>query len=134
MPPPRASSHTFYVPADRAVANDCNRQDIGNQVAALLTGEWSGKRIIELGTPLNADDVASAMGQALGKPVTAQAVPREQWAATFESFGFPPGSTGAYEEMLDGVNSGWIDFGVAGTEPVAATTTAAQVFAKARQA
>ena len=34
---------------------------------------------------------------------------------------------------MDGFNSGWIAFGVPGTEPVAGTTTAAQVFAQARK-
>jgi hypothetical protein len=33
--------------------------------------------------------------------------------------------------MLDAFNSGWIDFGVPGTEPVAGTLTPAEVFAAA---
>ena len=35
--------------------------------------------------------------------------------------------------MMAGFNSGWITFGVPGTEPVAGTTMAAQVFAQARK-
>ena len=48
--------------------------------------------------------------------------------------GLPEDKIGPGEEMQDGFNSGWIDFGVPGTEPVAATTTPAEVFARAREA
>jgi uncharacterized protein YbjT (DUF2867 family) len=78
------------------------------------------------------NDFAAAMSQVLGKPVTAQAIPRDRWAATIESFGLAPGTTWGYEEMLDSVNTGWIDFGVPGTESVPATTTPAEVFALAK--
>jgi hypothetical protein len=74
------------------------------------------------------------MSEVLGKPITAQAIPRERWATTIESFGIPQGSSWGYEEMLEAVNSGWIDFGVPGTESIPATTTSAQVFANAEQA
>lgn len=119
--------YTFYAPVDRPVPMIAT-EDIGNEVAKLLTGDWTGKKIVELGSPLSGENVANAMSQALGKPINAQAIPREQWAATLESFGLPHGSTWAYEEMMDGVNSGWIDFGVAGTERVAGTRTAAEFF------
>jgi uncharacterized protein YbjT (DUF2867 family) len=125
--------YTFYAPAERPVPMIAT-EDIGNEVAHLLTTEWTGKRIIELGSPLTGHEVASAMSEVLGKPVTAQAIPREQWAATLESFGLPHGSTWAYEEMLDGVNSGWIDFGVPGTEKVAGTKPVAEVFRQANKA
>ncbi len=78
--------------------------------------------------------LAHAMGEVIGQPVHAQAVPCEQWAASLQAFGMAPGATGLYEEMLDGFNSGWINFGVPGAEPVAGTTTPAQVFAQARKA
>ena len=45
----------------------------------------------------------------------------------------PPGGIGPFEEMEDGFNSGWIDFGVSGTEPVAGTVTPAQFFAQVKQ-
>ena len=35
--------------------------------------------------------------------------------------GMPADLSGAYIEMLDSFNSGWIDFGVAGTEHVKGT-------------
>ena len=124
--------HSFYQPLDRAFPMVATA-DIGNEIARLLMSGWDGKKIVELGSPVSADDLARAMGEALGRPVTAQAIPRERWAATLESFGMAHGTTGLYEEMLDGFNSGWINFGVPGTEPVAGTTTAAQVFAEARK-
>ncbi len=125
--------YSFFQPTDRAFPMIATA-DIGAEVARLLAGGWEGKKIIELGSPVSPDDIARAMGEALGKPVTAQAIPRERWATTLESFGLPPGSTGLYEEMMDGFNSGRIAFGVPGTEPVAGTTTAAQVFAQVRRA
>ena len=45
-----------------------------------------------------------------------------------------PGTTGPFEEMEDAFNSGWIDFGVPGTEPVAGKVTPAQVFEQVRKA
>ncbi len=125
--------YSFFQPTDRAFPMIATA-DIGAEVARLLAGGWDGRKIVELGSPVSPDDIARAMGEALGKPVTAQAIPRERWATTLESFGLPPGSTGLYEEMMDGFNSGWIAFGVPGTEPVAGTTTAAQVFAQVRRA
>ena len=123
--------YSFYQPVDRPVPTIASA-DIGHQVANLLTGNWTGKRIIELGSPITPNDFAAAMSEVLGKPVTAQAIPRERWTATIESFGLPTGSTWGYEEMLEGVNSGWIDFGVPGTESVPAITKPAEVFALAK--
>ena len=44
--------------------------------------------------------------------------------------GVPEVSIPFYEEMMDGINAGWIDHGVPGTEQVAGTTTPAQLFAR----
>ena len=125
--------YSFYQPTDRTLPMIATA-DIGAEIARLLTEGWEGKKIVELGSPVSPDDQARAMGEVLGRPVKAQAIPREQWAAILQGFGMPPGTTAPYEEMLDGSNSGWIDFGVPGTEPVDGTTTAAQVFASARKA
>jgi uncharacterized protein YbjT (DUF2867 family) len=123
---------TFLAPTDRAVPMIATA-DIGAEVARRLTG-GSGGGIVELGTRTSPDDAARAMGQVLGRPVQARAIPRDRWTATLQAMGLPPGGTGPYEEMEDAFNSGWIDFGVAGTEPVAGTTTPAQVFARAMAA
>ncbi len=125
--------YNFSQPTDRAFPTTAT-EDIGAEVARLLIAGWNGKKIVEIGSLISPDELAQAMTEVLGRPVTAQAIPREQWTATMEGFGMPPGSTGSYEEMMDGVNSGWIDFGVPGTESVAGTTTPAQVFAAARGA
>ena len=55
----------YYSPSDRKstmVATD----DIGAEVATLLTElEWSGRRIVELGSMVSADDVAAQLGEVL---------------------------------------------------------------------
>ena len=122
----------FYTPTARKFGQIATA-DIGALVAELLTTEWSGHRVIELGTRVSPDEIAEAIGEVLGRVVKAQALPREAWAGALEHMGLPKGSTWAYEEMLESVNSGWIDFGVAGTEKRAGTTTAKDVFAQAKQ-
>ena len=88
---------------------------------------------MELGTRFSPDDLAQAMGGVLGKSVQVWATPREHWATALGYMGILPGSTGPYEEMMDSINSGWIDFGVPGAEHIVGTTTPAQVFAQARK-
>ena len=44
------------------------------------------------------------------------------------------GHTGPAEEMLEAVNAGWMDLGVEGTEHVAGTRSARDVFAAAQNA
>jgi uncharacterized protein YbjT (DUF2867 family) len=123
----------FYAPTDRKLPMIAT-EDIGAEIASLLTTEWTGKRIIELGFMVSADDLAAALGQALGRDVKAQAIPRQAWAGALEQMGFPAGGTWAFEEMFDGVNSGWIGLGVEGTERIEGTTSAREVFAAAIQA
>ncbi|QSQ21552.1 NAD(P)H-binding protein [Pyxidicoccus parkwayensis] len=124
---------SFFAPTSRSVPM-VGTTDIGNQVARLLSGNWSGRRIVELGTRFSPDDIARAMSEVLGRPVLARPIPRDAWAASMGAMGMAPGTTGAYEEMLDSINSGWIDFGVPGTEHVDVTMTPAQVFAQAQRA
>lgn len=110
-------------------------EDIGGEVATLLTGpEWQGHRIIELGSMISADEVAAQLGEALRLDVKAFAVPRAGWAEAFEQFGVPKGHTGPAEEMYESVNAGWMDLGVPGTEHIAGTTSARDVFAAAQNA
>src|SRR6202012_4443932 len=114
----------FYNPTNRKstmVATD----DIGAEVATLLTGPaWSGHRVIELGSMVSADEVAGQLGEVLRLDVKAFAVPRAGWAGAFEQFGIPKGHTGSAEEMFEGINAGWMDLGIAGTEHIAGTTSA----------
>ncbi len=108
--------------------------DIGAEVAILLTGPaWSGRRVIELGSMVSADEVAEQLGVVLHLDVKAFAVPRAGWAQALEQSGIPTGHTGPAEAMFEAINAGWMDLGVAGTEHVAGTTRASEVFAAARK-
>lgn len=94
-------------------------QDVGAEVARLLTAApWVGRRIIEIGSPLTAIDIAAAMGEVLGREVVAQPIPREYWGATIAAMGLPDDQAGNWAEMEDGFNSGFIHFGVSDTESV----------------
>ena len=124
----------YYSPTDRK-STMVATNDIGAEVVTLLIGpEWSGRRIVELGSMVSADDVAAQLGEVLQRDVKAFAVPRAEWPAAFEQFGIPKGQTGAAETMFEAVNAGWMDLGVKGTEHVAGTTSAREVFAGARKA
>jgi uncharacterized protein YbjT (DUF2867 family) len=124
----------FYNPTNRKstmIATD----DIGAEVATLLTGPaWSGHRFIELGSMVSADEVAAQLGDVLKLDVRAFAIPRAAWADAFQQFGVPKGHTGPAEEMFESVNAGWMELGVTGTEHVAGTTSARDVFAAAKNA
>ncbi|AKV04479.1 putative nucleoside-diphosphate-sugar epimerase [Labilithrix luteola] len=124
---------TFLIPTDRRFMMVA-AEDIGNEVARLLTSKWSGRKVVELGSPMSADDLAGAMGNVLGRPIEARSIPRDQWTARLRAQGMEPVWTAMFEEMEDGFNSGWIASGVPGTEPVAATLTATEFFTKLRNA
>jgi uncharacterized protein YbjT (DUF2867 family) len=123
-----------YDPTNRKSAMVATR-DIGAEVATPLTGPaWSGHRVVELGSMVSADEVAAQLGEVMQRDVKAFAVPRGGWPAAFEQIGIPKGQTGPAEAMFDAVNAGWMDFGVEGTEHVAGTTSARDVFAAAHKA
>jgi len=99
-------------------------QDIGRTGAGVMQQPWTGTRYIEVAGPrkYSALDVAQAFAAVLGHKVEVLAVPRETWVQTFVAHGMPEDRTAPRAEMLDGLNSGWIDFGVAGTERVTGVT------------
>src|SRR5258708_4073105 len=98
----------YYNPTDRK-STMVATHDIGAEVASLLTGQaWLGHRVIELGSMVSADEVATQLGEVLKVDVKAFAVPRSGWPAAFEQFGIPKGQTGPAEAMFDAVNSGWM--------------------------
>jgi uncharacterized protein YbjT (DUF2867 family) len=123
----------FYTPTERRLPMIAT-EDIGAEVAKLLTSEWTGKRFIELGSMVSSDELAFQLGEVLGRNVKAQAIPREAWAGALQHMGLPAGGTWGYEEMIEGVNSGWIAFGVENTEHVEGTISAKEVFATANGA
>jgi NAD(P)H dehydrogenase (quinone) len=106
--------------------------DIGNAGADILRQEWTGIRYIEVAAAeqYSPKDIAQALSSALGHAVAAVAVPREKWTEFFEGQGMPTGRTEPRAEMVDGFNSGWIQFGVPGTEHVTGTTSLTSVMAK----
>src|SRR5277367_1782834 len=97
--------------------------DIGKAGADVLRQEWTGPRYIEVAGPeqYSPNDIARALSNALGRRTEAVAVPRERWTEFFISQGMPEGRTESRAEMVDGFNSGWIHFGVPGTEHVIGT-------------
>ena len=124
----------YYNPTNRK-STMVATNDIGAEVATLLTGPaWSGQRVVELGSMVTADEVAGQLGDVLNLEVKAFAVPRAGWAEAFEQFGVPKGHTGPAEQMFEAVNAGWMDLGVEGTEHVAGTTSARDVFEAAQNA
>ncbi|BAO91634.1 NmrA family NAD(P)-binding protein [Caballeronia cordobensis] len=100
---------SFLHPLDRAIPMIAT-EDIGRLAAKLLQEEWTGARVVELEGPrrTSPDDIAAAFSQVLGRPVRAQAVPRESWEALFVSQGMRHPMPRI--RMLDGFNEGWIDF------------------------
>jgi NAD(P)H dehydrogenase (quinone) len=106
--------------------------DIGKAGADVLRQEWTGARYIEVVGPeqYSPNDIARALSGALGRTIEAVAVPREKWTEFFVGQGMPKGRTDPRAEMVDGFNSGWIHFGVPGTEHVTGTCSLTSVMAK----
>jgi NAD(P)H dehydrogenase (quinone) len=105
--------------------------DIGKVGAETLTQSWKETRHIEVAGPEGTSpmEIAGAFADVLGRPVEAVAVPRDQWEILWVSQGMPEGRTAPRAEMVDAFNSGWIHFGVAGTEHVNGTTSSREVIA-----
>jgi NAD(P)H dehydrogenase (quinone) len=106
--------------------------DIGKVGADVLRQEWKGIRHIEVAGPeqYSPNDIARAMSSALERTIEAVALPREKWTEFFVGQGMPEGRTEPRAEMVDGFNSGWIHFGVAGTEHITGNTSLTSVIAK----
>jgi NAD(P)H dehydrogenase (quinone) len=103
--------------------------DIGKLGAETLTQSWTGIRHIEVAGPEGYSplDIADAFAGAVGRSVEAIAVPRAEWETLWVSQGMPEGRTAPRAEMVDGFNSSWIHFGVAGTEHVDGVTPLREV-------
>jgi uncharacterized protein YbjT (DUF2867 family) len=101
--------HSFLQPLDKPVPMVATA-DVGRVAAALLQETWQGVREVELEGPRRVapDDVARTFAHILGRPVRAEAVPRETWEALFLSQGMRHPMPRI--RMLDGFNEGWIDF------------------------
>ena len=100
--------------------------DVGRVAAETLARPWSGRRVIELEGPQRYAplDVAAALSAIVRRPVRAVAVDRAAWEEAFGSEGTPAASAALRAEMLDGFNSGHIEFaGGPGTEHVRGRVT-----------
>jgi NAD(P)H dehydrogenase (quinone) len=106
---------SFLQPLDKPVPMIATA-DVGRVAAELLQQDWEGNRIIELEAAhrISPNDAAAAFSKVLGRPVTAQVVPRDTWADLFTSQGMK--NPQPRIRMLDGFNEGWIEF--EGSAPV----------------
>jgi uncharacterized protein YbjT (DUF2867 family) len=113
---------SFYQPLERPYAMVATK-DVGRIGAQTLLEDWEGNRVIEISGPISysSKDAAAALGTAIGRPIAAVAGPRDSWVDTLAQNGMPADRSGAYIEMVDSLNSGWIDFGVPGTEQAKGT-------------
>ena len=114
---------SYLQPLDHAFPLVATR-DIGKIGADTLLQTWEGHRHIEVGGPrrYSPRDIAAAFSKALSKNVEPIAVLRADWVKTFVAQGTPEDRTPLRVEMLDAFNSGWINFGVTGTEQTAGPT------------
>jgi NAD(P)H dehydrogenase (quinone) len=87
-------------------------QDIGELAAKALLENWKGNRALELEGPQRYSplDAAKAFSKVLGREVNVRPIARSQWQEKFVAQGMPADRTGARIEMVEGFNSGWIDF------------------------
>ncbi len=100
---------SYLQPLDRAVPM-VSTDDVGRAAAALLQERWEGKRVVELEGPqrVSPNALAAAFAKALGTPVRAEVVPREQWESIFRAQGMRNPTPRI--QMIEGFNAGWIDF------------------------
>ncbi len=87
-------------------------KDIGRIGAEQLMTGGHGKQIVEMAGPAeySPDEVASALGQILGKTVTAQHAPLSAVVPTFKSFGFSGEAAKLFEEMYTAFSKGMIGY------------------------
>lgn len=102
---------SFLTPLDRAIPQ-VDPADIGRMAATLMTDGVAGNRIVEFEGPeeVSPVDIAGAVAKALGRPVTATAIPEVAWRDIFSSAGMPPIVVDAWIEMIHGFADGSIAF------------------------
>lgn len=82
--------------------------DVGRTAARLLSDDFGGNRVVELRGPQDwcADDVATAFGRVLDRPVKTAFVPAEERLAILVQEGVSPEVAEALLGMYDGIASG----------------------------
>jgi uncharacterized protein YbjT (DUF2867 family) len=100
---------SFLQPLDRPIAMIATN-DVGSLAAELLQEDSTGHRIIELEGQhrVSPNEIAQTFATILGRPVRAEAVPRDIWESLFKSQGMKNPTPRI--QMLDGFNEGWIEF------------------------
>ncbi|WP_199320488.1 hypothetical protein [Leptolyngbya sp. FACHB-261] len=75
--------------------------DIGEIAARLMTEpiEQTGIHYVEGPDRYSSQDVAVAFATALGRPVFAESIPRDQWLVTFKSIGFSNEAAESFANM-----------------------------------
>jgi NAD(P)H dehydrogenase (quinone) len=123
--------YSFLQPLDKPFSLVAT-EDVGSVAAENLHASWQGNRFIEVAGPkqYSPAELAAAFSKVLGRSIEPVVIPRSAWQQSFEKQGTAADRTAFRIEMLDGFNSGWISFGVPGTEHVAGTTTFEAVLAE----
>lgn len=118
----------MYLTPDRNISMVATR-DIGELAARTLQQEWNGNRVLELEGPEKFSPAAAvvALARLLGHPVTGHLLPRSEWHRLFVQQGTAEDRTAPRIEMLDGFNSGWIDFEGDGLERFKGNVTLEEV-------
>jgi uncharacterized protein YbjT (DUF2867 family) len=83
-------------------------RDIGLCAADALVEGGKGRRVVELSGPreYSADDVAGALAEILGRPVSTQRAPLDAVVPTFTAMGVAPAVAALYREMFAGIGNG----------------------------
>jgi uncharacterized protein YbjT (DUF2867 family) len=100
---------SYLQPLDRPIPM-VSTDDVGRTAAELLKERWEGKRVVELegAQRVSPNALAAAFAKVLGTPVRAEVVPRDRWESIFRTQGMK--NPTPRMQMIDGFNSGWIDF------------------------
>jgi uncharacterized protein YbjT (DUF2867 family) len=108
-----------FVPPELAIPMVAVR-DIGRVAAGALLDGPRGRRIIELGGPVDAspNDVAATLTDLLGKPVTVAAAPLDAVVPTFTSFGLSQDLASLFRGLYAGIIDGTVAWQDHGTERV----------------
>jgi NAD(P)H dehydrogenase (quinone) len=120
---------SFLTPLDKPFPMVATK-DIGTLAARLIQEDFTGQRVVELEGPrrVSPNDLAAAFAKALGRPVRAEIVARDDWETMFRS----QGAKNPYPRirMLDGFNEGWIEFTDGGANALKGSTDAETVIAE----
>lgn len=97
---------SFLAPLDQTTPTVAV-QDIATVVVRELLS--TGSRTVEVAGPADytPNQVAAAFATSLGRPVRAEAIPREQWSEVLTTkFGLPEAAVGNWIQLWEGFNSG----------------------------